>query len=174
MTLAEFTDAEGFVCRIDLWPAHDCANSCAFGDITCAPGAGRFHGVGSARWRFSVTKDGDAAQFLLGGTYLPETYEREQKRGQLHAPLLGRDVGFHTSTRHRDEENDFTWGSAMDDCDLLGVPCWYDGSGLRADEWVTPFLRGEMDVWAKLREVWAEERAYIAEHYPATRSVDHD
>jgi hypothetical protein len=169
MRLAEFTDAEGFVCRIDLRPAYDCFNGCQLGSGECRPDLGGFHGVCGSRWTFSVCRDGDAAQFVLGGPCLPQTYEREEKWGRTHAPLLGWDVGFHTNTRHRDDENDFTWGTAMGTCDIVGGPCWYDGSSLRADEWVTPFLRGEMDVWAKLREEWAEQRAYIAEHYPETK-----
>lgn len=166
MRLTEFTDDAGFVCRLDLMPAHDCTNGCAFGKPNCKPNTGGFHGIGSARWRFSVTKGGMASQFILGGTLLPETYERQEREGRTsHAPLLGWDVGFHIDHACRAKDGDWVWGSEMDECDLLGVPCWYDGSGLRADEWVTPFLKGELDVWARLRSEWAEQRQYLADNY---------
>lgn len=167
MRLAEFTDAAGFVCRLDLIPAHDCTNGCAFGKPNCKPGSGGFHGIGSARWRFSVTKDGMAAQFILGGTYLPETDKRLEQQGRPYrGPMLGWDVGFHVDHACPAKDGDWTWGSDMGEvCDLLGVPCWYDGSGLRADEWVTPFLKGDMDVYARLRAEWAEQRQYLTDYY---------
>ncbi len=170
MRICEFTDSEGFVCRLDLYPAHDCHDRCALDKPDCKPGAGGYHGIGSARWRFSVTKDGMAANFILGGPYLPETAKRLEQEGRPYrGPMLGWDVGFHVDHACRAKDGDWTWGSQMGECDLLDMPCWYDGSGLRADEWVAPFLEGKMDVWERLRDEWEEQRAYLAAEYPEGR-----
>lgn len=52
-----------------------------------------------------------------------------------------------------------------DNCHVLGGKCYYDGSGLQADEWLKEFLEGGTDwLWPKL-----EERYYLQFYgeYPA-------
>ena len=53
-----------------------------------------------------------------------------------------------------------TWekiGDAPPDCEWLGVPCYCDGSAIRADDWMKIFLReGSEKIWEMLETEYTE------------------
>ena len=45
----------------------------------------------------------------------------------------------------------------MKDCPYIGKPCYYDGSGLRAEEWEKVWLeKGADAIWALLEKEWKD------------------
>jgi hypothetical protein len=73
--------------------------------------------------------------------------ETEARVGRPMWPLAV-DVGYHR--RERTSE----WQSEMEDCEILGTGqvCYYDGSSLRAVEWLDEYLAHDQD------EQWVRER----------------
>ena len=48
-------------------------------------------------------------------------------------------------------------GTAVDCCEVIGGPCYYDGSSLNAERLIQPFLEGGSDaVWRELEEYYHE------------------
>jgi hypothetical protein len=113
-------------------PGYDCIRfECKHGSERCKPGSGGSHGRHGMQIRWLVVGEKGAVQFLLYTTdWGPEPapfggrlFERE---------LLGPspcDLGYHA------KEAQYEGQEAMrGNCDVLGGPCYYDGSGLNADE----------------------------------------
>lgn len=116
------------------------------------------YGIGSVRITFVVKGPQGAVQFVLyTDWYLP---------AQQHDPVLGPklmgtglglnrlrpmgvDVGYHAYKPHYEDQ------STMGPCEFLdGANCYYDGSGLRADDWVDKVLlpKGSDGVWEALED----------------------
>lgn len=65
----------------------------------------------------------------------------------VHAPM-GADLGYHTRFPQYDGQDAMT-----ETCDYLDGPCYYDGSGLMADDLLREFLiHGEQVIWDRLAE----------------------
>jgi len=61
----------------------------------------------------------------------------------------GWDLGYHAY------EAQYEGQDPHSDCHLLGCECFYDGSGLQADEMIEGFLAGGTEwLWPKLAEVY--------------------
>lgn len=140
---------DGFIRRIDFEPGYDCV------DTGCEPRHGR-HGMGL---RFLLLGEEGATQFLLYTCdWLPGLQRRLHERGAMHGPMAA-DLGFHWLTPVYEGQDG---GGA---CEYLaGAGCFYDGSGLRADDVLDRFLVDGVDaVWEALTEEWhhraAEARA---------------
>jgi hypothetical protein len=90
------------------------------------------------RVRFLLHGDLGATQFLV----------QFRTRPYGNARLVeGWDVGFHSRAP-------ISYATEMDECDVVPEGrCWYDGSGLQADELCQRFLKeGEQVVWATLED----------------------
>ena len=116
-----------------------------------------------------------AIHFSFGtGMMLKETYEWWEKRGLHHEPYkmhMGYDVGYH-SPKPMYEGQELRWptkmrktgesvtdvefdkvGKEAPNCEWLGVPCYCDGSAMRAEEWEDAIIRGGDDkIWEMLEE----------------------
>lgn len=129
------------------------------------------HGMGI---RFVLIGPDGAAQFLMNTGWVPVVDKPEYGYGETHhkTPSLadyypsGSDLGYHWATPQYEGQ-----GSPQR-CDLLpGGECYFDGSGLMADEVLRDFIReGERAVWRWLvkRYRWcieqdAEYRATLRE-----------
>jgi hypothetical protein len=124
------------------------------------------YGIGSMQIRFLVfgeRTDGlrGAVQVLVNtGWYLPHLVDkmldievswhvRYPHGGPLHLGLKAWDVGYNSPVRLRDWQEEPTFA----DCDVLGGPCYYDGSSLQAKDFMLPFLRGGPNaIWPLLEE----------------------
>lgn len=118
------------------------------------PDTKKDYGIGACRIRFILKGPKGAVQFMIGTTwFLPQTqrenrkwqYDFDCKFDQIHPQ--GWDVGFHSPVPMYEGQ------THMDSCDVLEGNCYYDGSSLRADEWVPNFLAGGTEwLWPKLEE----------------------
>ena len=134
-------------------PAYDCiaVQPCKFGSDSCRPGSGGSHGRHSVElcWYVSDTlPTGETAvvQFLVyTGWMLDATPQR------AWGNPMAADIGFHWPfPQYRGQE-------PMDNCHLLdGGHCYYDGSGLNAEEpWRLLREEGDEALWAHLEGYWA-------------------
>ena len=125
--------------------------------------------------RFVLRGDEGATQFLMYTHWTPlgevdkdKTYENGYHRSPIHvdrwdkenyglgktmfpltSPPMGADLGYHWSAPTYESEY-----MVAADCDLLpGGQCYYDGSGLRADDLLKVFIdEGDKAVWEELEE----------------------
>lgn len=101
--------------------------------------------------RFLLRGDAGVVQFLMGTGWVPE---KEEIGGWgysdwvAHRPF-SRDVGYHARTAHYEGQE------SMGQCEYLGAECFYDGSGLLAEEVMADFFdRGERAVWERLHRYY--------------------
>jgi hypothetical protein len=96
------------------------------------------YGISSVRIRMVLKGPKGATQFVLStGWTLPHLPNGEP---------MGMDVGYHSPKPMYDGQ------TVMDDnCDILGGPCYYDGSTLQADDMFLLLVRsGSEYVWNEL------------------------
>lgn len=111
-------------------------------------------------WYILVGPHG-AVQFAVSfPIYLPHV-ENERDWSERHSfhrvharEPRGFDVGYHSPKPMYDDQTDMK-------CDILGGRCYYDGSGLTADEWAKEIfsVRGEVPektLWRKLGEYYCD------------------
>lgn len=115
------------------------------------------YGVHGMEIRFVLKGDKGAIQFVLFTNWqLPEVadwhasmrhYLHESDRGRRQWPMAA-DVGYHARSPRYEEQT-----VCQDECPYIGGPCYYDGSGLLADEWWPEFLAGGTEwLWPKMEE----------------------
>ena len=146
---------------ITITAAHDCTNGCEFGSERCqGRDSGGFHGIDSAVINFVVAGAEGAIVFrLFSGWYKRETTERlrEMNRdvvGHLLANGLG-DLGYHAIKPIR-PDSDFE----NEKCNWTGAGCYYDGSGLRAqDAYDVLVSKGSDGIWEFLEAEYADRFA---------------
>lgn len=112
------------------------------------------YGIGGMQIRFVLKGEKGATQFVIGTDWYPESTQKEYlvrfpKRTSVQP--MGFDVGYHSLTPQYEGQE-----IMQDACEYLdGKPCYYDGSGLQADELIPAFLeRGTDAVWEKLKAVY--------------------
>lgn len=127
--------------------------------VECSPAFDKRHsdpsknyGIGSMTIRFVLKGPEGATQFMIGTDwYLPHVQSelRHKEAFEREVKPMGWDIGYHARTPQYDSQ------SPMEGpCDYLaGGSCYYDGSGLAAEDFVPCFLEGGSDaVWAMLTE----------------------
>jgi hypothetical protein len=103
------------------------------------------HGVGL---RFVLIGPDGATQFLVYTNWHLEHVRQEQKAENIFNAPIPADVGYHS------RKPMFAGHTPMPGvCDILGVPCYYDGSGLVAENLFDEFCeRGTPAVWEHLEK----------------------
>lgn len=122
---------------------HDCIRfQCVCGKSDCVPGGGGSHGVHGLNIRFLSKGEAGAVQFVLYTGWLPQ-YARADNIGyrrlreQAHAPMPS-DLGYHSKKPHYDGQT-----AIVDACEFCdGQPCYYDGSGLNANDAMYALVNG--------------------------------
>ena len=112
---------------------------------------GKNYGIGGLRIWFVLKGPKGAVQFMCGfPTYLPHV-EAEGKVNQFYRKIEGWDVGYHAKEPQYE-------GQSQSDCEHFDSgKCYYDGSGLRAEEWAKEIFSvtgkaPEDLLWKKLEE----------------------
>jgi len=110
------------------------------------------YGIHGINLRMVIRKNNNCTQFLAYlPVYLPHVSdELWNKKGKYNSfKGMGADVGYHAEKPQYEDQTAF-------DCNLLdGGKCYYDGSGLRAEEWYKIFLeKGIDEIWTLLEEEW--------------------
>jgi hypothetical protein len=90
-------------------------------------------------------------QFMVGTNWhLPRVAAemRARPRSPYDDTLMGWDVGYHSPVPMYEGQTPI-----KHDCTHTGGVCYYDGSGLLAEEWVPQFIAGGTDwLWPKMEE----------------------
>lgn len=72
---------------------------------------------------------------------------------------MGADVGYHSRIPLYEGHS-----ITQNDCKLLNGPCYYDGSGLRAEEWLTVLIeQGGDAIWALMEQMYIERFSEVVE-----------
>lgn len=115
------------------------------------------YGIGACRVTFVLKGPAGAVQFMIGTDwYVPSAREHLESfpAGRLDGQRkpMGCDVGYHSPKPMYEDHPPI-----RTKCELVeGGECYYDGSGLRADEWIEDFVAGGTPwLWPKLREEYA-------------------
>ena len=117
------------------------------------------YGVGACRITFVLKGPLGAVQFMIGTEwYTPSAREHllnfpHTTKRCLEMKPSGWDVGYH-SPKPMYQGHSPMGGT----CELVeGGQCYYDGSGLMAEEWVEGFVSGGTKwLWPRLRSQYAE------------------
>ncbi len=169
MTSTEITDRhnrDGLEAWIERQPPFDCIlGQCR--SPGCPGGiqlGGGSHGRGAASYRWVIRGEGLAVQFLWkADEHLPESIEacNAINPNWRNSFPLAADLGYHAATPMYEDQ----W--RMDECDILGIPCYYDGSGLNAEP-VLELLQteGREATWERLEQYWHETFAELMATLP--------
>jgi hypothetical protein len=116
------------------------------------PETSRNYGIGDCRIFFYVIGEKGAVQWMIGTDWYPAP-AREHLRGfpsrEAVQPVAW-DIGYHSRTPMYD-------GHTLmgNECNVIGGPCYYDGSSLNAEKWVEGFINGGTEwLWPKLEEYY--------------------
>ena len=123
------------------------------------PDSSKDYGIGAMRIRFVLRGPKGAIQFLIGTDWYPfaiqpEIDAKKHAWDRANPPIRHRvrpngwDVGYHSPKPMYKGQETITKTCP----DLADQPCYYDGSGLRADEWIKDILlpQGSDGVWQAL------------------------
>ena len=116
------------------------------------PEPSKNYGVGGVNCWMILKGDKGAVQFAFStGIYLPHVLDEWEAKHYNPKPM-GFDVGYHSPAPMYEGQ------SEMDNCDLLpNGKCYYDGSGLRGEEWFRIFMEeGDEVIWKLLEEDYKE------------------
>ena len=116
------------------------------------------YGIGACRIVFILKGPLGAVQFMIGTRWHLPHIQRDKRQWQHDSDTRfdriypgGWDLGYHSIKPMYDGQK------PMERCDVLDVPCYYDGSSLMADEMVGDFLSGGTKwLWPKLEEYYNE------------------
>ncbi len=110
------------------------------------PDPNKSYGIHGMDNIYILEKDKKAVQFMI---CLP-VYLDHVAEGLSHQKVLAADVGYHAPFQMSDDQ------SSMGECDIIGCECFYDGSGLHAEEvWKEWQDTGDWEwIWTKLEEIW--------------------
>ena len=136
-----------FTKEVTFYPAFDRRN----------PEPSKNSGIHGVEIIFVLKGKKGATQFVIyTNWFLPSVQKEQYWKGNISSRLkygspepMGADIGYHSLTPQYKGQT-----KTKDNCPYLdGKPCYYDGSSLRADEFIPAFLAGGSDaVWKMLEE----------------------
>jgi len=118
------------------------------------PDPNKDYGIGSVTMRMIVKGKKGAIQFtVLTGWYLPNVQKEIDAKPRQFSNSRGADVGYHALEPQYEGQ-----AQISESCEYLdGKPCYYDGSGLRAEEWFSILIsEGSDRIWQMLEEDYIE------------------
>lgn len=105
------------------------------------------YGIHGCELRMVLKKDGKAVQFLLYTAWYPKSVDITGMPSVMLKPMPA-DLGYHSPDPMRDDQY------FSEDCEYIGK-CYYDGSGLDADEPYQILLeKGSDGVWEFLEDYY--------------------
>lgn len=114
------------------------------------------YGVHGMNIRWLLRGPLGVTQFLVFTSWIPGQVDVPNLNDRTFGPM-GADLGYHARNRNADYQ------TPSDSCEYLnGDPCFYDGSGLQAQELLQKFVvLGETVIWETLQDryaIWLEGR----------------
>lgn len=155
---------------------HDCIKfECKFDSDRCKPGEGGSHGVHGLTIRFYLKGEEGAVQFVLYTGWMPQHHEKDRigyRNLDLDTkfPAMPADLGYHSKKPMYEGQEPL-----QDSCELTdGEPCYYDGSGLNANDAMYALVNGGEDaLWEFLESyyqcVFADGKYPVPAEYPKAR-----
>ncbi len=138
---------------------------CVCDSSSCKPGSGGSHGIRGLSIHFLVKGRAGAVQFSMSTGWLPQRIN-PSSIGSLNFSIkdsspYASDLGYHSKKPQYEGQE-----SIQDDCEFCdGQPCYYDGSGLNAnDAFYTLLNTGDKGLWAFLEGYYAS--VFEGEDYP--------
>ena len=127
---------------------HDCIKfECIHGSDRCFPGSGGSHGKHGMEIRFISKGPDGAVQFLLFTGWFPQSGDIDIK----DAYAMAADLGYHSKKPQYSGQS--VMSESCEYCD--GKPCYYDGSGLQAeDAFYTLLNGGDKALWKFLDQYY--------------------
>lgn len=157
---------------IEFTAGHDCATfECINDSPNCAPGKGGFHGASGLLISFLTKGDEGAVQFVLSTGWLPQHI----KKDEIGVRQIGRvipfgaedsspmpfELGFYSKTPCYPGQEPLHEKCRWTD----NQPCYYDGSGLKANDPFYALLNGGSEaLWQFLDACY--EHIFHAKPYP--------
>ncbi len=122
-----------------------------------SPEPSKNYGIHGVSIYFFVKGDKGAVQFAVyTDWHLPHVQDEQKGKdfiGLFGLKPMGVDVGYHATEPQYEGQDKFC---GPGECNLVpeGESCYYDGSGLRAEEWVRNILlpKGSEGIWEALKE----------------------
>jgi hypothetical protein len=113
---------------------------------------GKNYGIHGVDIKFLIRNDKGVIQFVIyTDWHLPHVIE-ELKFGIYRPHTFGADLGYHSPKPLYEGQTMLT-----DNCHYLNGPCYYDGSGLQAEEMYQQLIaEGSKSVWKSLEEIHKE------------------
>ena len=131
------------------------------------PDPNKNYGIHGVEIRFVLVGREGAVHFVLYTDWFLPAVQEELGHGDKPVRPHGVDVGYHSPRPM------FSGQDARDSCSYLGgKPCYYDGSSLRADDWVKDVLlpHGSEGVWNALVDEY-EAVFHVTAHEPSKEDV---
>jgi len=128
---------------------HDCIKfECVHGSKNCKPGSGGSHGRHGMNIRFVSKGEAGAIQFLIYTGWMPQFAKRDEigfrDVRDWGGHMMPADLGYHSKEPRHDGQEPIC--QACEYCD--GQPCYYDGSGLNANDAMYALVNGgEAALW---------------------------
>ncbi len=122
------------------------------------------YGIGAIRIWFYLIGEKGAVQWQIGTNWFVPSAQQHLRAvdpGRSLANSLGGneyqpqawDLGYHSPEPLYDYQRES--GCSQTNCDVLGGPCYYDGSSLNAERLIIPFLEGgDEAVWRELEDYY--------------------
>lgn len=116
--------------------------------FACRDRSMRGHGIHGMEIRWYLRGPAGGAQFVLFTDWVPG---RPPVKSLAYMYPMGADVGYHSRRPIYEDDQPFS-----DSCEMTGGGvCYYDGSGMRAQELVHVFKEfGEQAIWDELQSVY--------------------
>lgn len=111
------------------------------------------YGIGDVRVFFYLRGKKGAVQFAFGtGIFLPDTHTKWLSRFPFNAkrvPYMAHDIGYHSPVPMYEDQ------TGRPDCELLKGECFYDGSALNAEKYMSALVeKGSSEVWKLMLEYY--------------------
>lgn len=120
------------------------------------PDPSKNYGIHGASMRWCLKGEHGAIQFVVfTDWHLPHVTEELKAKGSFQEPMAA-DIGYHSHVPRYEGQT-----LLEQDCDVIGGPCYYDGSGLQAEEGLRLLItEGSEAVWRWMEEyydVWLRQ-----------------
>jgi hypothetical protein len=112
------------------------------------------YGIHGCELKMLVKGEKGAIQFVIYTNWmLPHVQKEFEGKDSLFFLPMPADVGYHAVSPQYEGQTTLT-----ESCPYLdGKPCYYDGSGLRADKWFDVLVhKGSDEVWKMLEDEYRE------------------
>lgn len=124
---------------VEFYPGYDCIHfDCIFSSENCYPFSAGSHGKHGLEIKFIVKGEQGAVQFILYTGWLPQIITKKYSVNWSEGIPIPADLGYHAKTPQYEGQTLTSQSCTL--CD--GQPCFYDGSGINAQDAMYTLVNG--------------------------------